>query len=157
MRLKRSYRRKLQHNDANELVGLGAIDDGSLPDSLDWREMGFITPPDNQKSCGSCYAFSIARSIEAQIFRRIDKIVELSPQQILDCSVSVGNHGCTGGSLRNTLRYAESCGGLMRAVDYPYTSSVRRTSVLNLSRFLFYRFLKIHSKINAALILKWPL
>jgi C1A family cysteine protease len=25
------------------------------PPTLDWREKGFITPPSNQKSCGSCY------------------------------------------------------------------------------------------------------
>lgn len=130
--MKRSYRRKLQHNEADEIVGLGNIDDGSLPDSMDWREMGFNTPPDNQKSCGSCYAFSIALSVEAQIYRRIGKIVGLSQQQIIDCSVSVGNHGCSGGSLRNTLRYLESCGGLMRDVDYPYTSSVRRTSIFTI-------------------------
>lgn len=37
-----------------------------IPDTLDWRKSGFETPPDNQKSCGSCYAFSIARSIEGQ-------------------------------------------------------------------------------------------
>lgn len=103
---------------------------------MDWRENGFVTPSDNQKSCGSCYAFSIALSIEAQIYRRIGKIVELSEQQIIDCSVSVGNHGCSGGSLRNTLRYLESCGGIMRAVDYPYTSSVREAYALSVSLFV---------------------
>lgn len=34
------------------------------PDTLDWRAKGFVTPPSNQKSCGSCYAFSIAHSLE---------------------------------------------------------------------------------------------
>lgn len=37
-----------------------------VPESLDWRVKGFITPADNQKSCGSCYAFSIVRSIEGE-------------------------------------------------------------------------------------------
>lgn len=95
-----------------------------IPDSWDWREKGFQTSAKNQKSCGSCYAFSIALSIEGQIFKRTGKIVELSPQQIVDCSVSLGNHGCAGGSLRSTLRYLETTQGMMREVDYPYTASV---------------------------------
>lgn len=62
-------------------------DNGYIPDALDWRELGFKMPPLNQQTCGSCYAFSVATSIEAQIFRRTGKLVGLSPQQIVDCSV----------------------------------------------------------------------
>ncbi|XP_055714478.1 procathepsin L-like [Phlebotomus papatasi] len=94
-----------------------------IPDAIDWRQEGFNTPPDNQKSCGSCYAFSIVHSIEGQIFKRTSKLISLSEQQIVDCSGGAGNHGCAGGSLRNTLRYLVSCGGLMRQQDYPYTAS----------------------------------
>lgn len=81
-------------------------------------------PPNNQKSCGSCYAYSIAHSISGQVFKRTGLLIELSEQQLVDCSVIVGNHGCFGGSLRNTLRYLEHSGGLMRSQDYPYTASV---------------------------------
>lgn len=98
--------------------------DEEIPDSLDWRKLGFKTSAKNQKSCGSCYAFSIALSIEGQVFKRTGRLLELSEQQIVDCSTSVGNHGCGGGSLRNTLRYLASTRGIMRNVDYPYTSSV---------------------------------
>lgn len=93
----------------------------STPESLDWREKGFVTRPNNQGTCGSCYAYSIAQSIEGQVFKRTGKILSLSPQQIVDCSVSFGNQGCTGGSLRNTLRYLEATGGIMRFNDYKYT------------------------------------
>ena len=106
------------------IVGAGfGID--RTPDSLDWRERGFRTGVKNQKSCGSCYAFSIALSVEGQIFKRTGRLVDLSAQQIVDCSASYGNHGCSGGSLRNTLRYLEKTQGLMREQDYPYLSSVR--------------------------------
>lgn len=98
--------------------------DDTVPDSLDWREMGFTTSSKNQKSCGSCYAFSIALSIEGQVFKRTGKLLSLSEQQIIDCSIVLGNHGCAGGSLRNTLRYLSSTRGIMRDEDYPYTSSV---------------------------------
>lgn len=101
-----------------------SADDPSIPEALDWRDQGFITPPNNQKSCGSCYAFSIAHSVQGQIFKRTGKLVPLSEQQLVDCSVQMGNHGCAGGSLRNTLKYLEHSGGLMREEDYPYTASV---------------------------------
>lgn len=103
-----------------------------LPDSFDWREKGFITSPKNQKSCGSCYAFSIALSIEGQVFKRTGKLIELSEQQIVDCSTVLGNHGCGGGSLRNTLRYLETTKGIMRNEDYPYAATVSSFLVFTL-------------------------
>lgn len=100
------------------------VSDSDLPAAVDWREEGFVTPPENQKSCGACYAFSIAGSVEGQVFARINKLIKLSTQQMVDCSTSHGNHGCSGGSLRNTLRYLEERGGLMREKDYPYVAAV---------------------------------
>lgn len=98
-------------------------DDAYIPDSLDWRELGFKMKPLNQQTCGSCYAFAVSMSVEGQVFRRTGKVVQLSAQQIVDCSVEFGNSGCTGGSLRTTLKYLSSR-GLMRNVDYPYESEV---------------------------------
>lgn len=101
------------------------FDDGSqVPDALDWRQLGYRTDAKNQATCGSCYAFSIASAVEAQIFRRTGKIVPLSVQQIVDCSSSAGNGGCRGGSLSTTIRYLKSTKGLMRLIDYPYKSEV---------------------------------
>lgn len=54
-----------------------AFDTNAYPASLDWRLKGFITKPSNQKSCGSCYAFSIAHSIEGQLFKKLNRIIEL--------------------------------------------------------------------------------
>jgi cathepsin L len=108
----------------HDFIVANHFDTSSYPESLDWRDKGFRTRPMNQKSCGSCYAFSIAHSIEGQLFKRLNQIIELSPQQIVDCSVESGNHGCAGGSLRTTLRYLQQCGGLMREKDYPYTATV---------------------------------
>lgn len=48
-----------------------------LPEELDWREKGFETPVYNQKDCGSCYAFSIANVLQAQIFKQTNKLVPL--------------------------------------------------------------------------------
>lgn len=112
------------NDEDKERVQAFNIMDNTLPAEIDWRQKGFITPPVNQKSCGSCYAFSIAHSISAQVMIRVQKVVSLSAQQIVDCSTVAGNHGCSGGSLRNTLRYLENSGGLMREKDYPYISAV---------------------------------
>lgn len=38
--------------------------------------------------------------------------------------MNLGNHGCGGGSLRNTLKYLDKVGGLMAAKDYPYVARV---------------------------------
>ncbi|XP_037950379.1 procathepsin L [Teleopsis dalmanni] len=104
----------------SEIVGSPLMKD--TPEEIDWREKGFKTPPDNQHTCGSCYAFSIAESIEGQVFKRTGRLLNLSPQQIVDCSISHGNQGCTGGSLRNTLKYLQDTGGIMRGKDYKYVS-----------------------------------
>ncbi|XP_022915428.1 cathepsin 8 [Onthophagus taurus] len=93
-----------------------------LPDEIDWRKEGFTTPVFNQKDCGSCYAFSIACVLQAQIFKNTNKLVPLSEQQIVDCSKNSGNFGCSGGSLRNTLKYLDKVGGLMAFDDYPYVA-----------------------------------
>lgn len=100
------------------------VNQDEVPETLDYRAQGYETEPLNQRSCGSCYAFSIAGSLEAQIYKRISKIIPLSVQQMVDCSIEAGNHGCSGGSLRNTLRYLEQSGGIMRSQDYPYMNAV---------------------------------
>lgn len=102
---------------------------------MDWRELGFKTKPKNQLTCGGCYAFSVATSIEAQIFRRTGKVVDLSPQQIIDCSVGKGNTGCHGGSLRATLKFLDTTRGLMRESDYSYASEVTLISSTNAQKF----------------------
>jgi C1A family cysteine protease len=102
------------------------VNDKTIPDSWDWREKGFITDHENQKTCGSCYAYSIAYTVMGQVFRRISRVVPLSWQQIVDCSTSSGNQGCQGGSLRITLKYLENSGGIMRNEDYPYTATHAR-------------------------------
>ncbi|XP_058129086.1 procathepsin L-like [Anopheles ziemanni] len=119
IRLKMDPHRKLSPSISDEIVSSS----NDLPESLDWREKGFKTPQANQKSCGSCYAFSVAYAVSAQLMKHIGRVELVSEQQMVDCSTATGNLGCGGGSLRNTLKYLEQTGGVMRASDYPYTSS----------------------------------
>ncbi|XP_043479492.1 procathepsin L-like [Leptopilina heterotoma] len=106
--------------DDDPMVQAVLHDPNRVPEYLDWRTCGFLTPPEEQLDCGSCYAYAIIGTIIGQLYRLTGHVYSLSKQQIVDCSSSTGNLGCDGGSLRNTLKYLEQVRGLMGESYYPY-------------------------------------
>eukprot|EP01084_Bolivina_argentea_P312329 540724_1 len=97
------------------------------PTSIDWTSINgtsYVTPIKDQGNCGSCWAFSTVGSLES--FAAIkngwtgSQIIELSEQQLVDCTYAVPD-GCQGGLQEDGFTYIAKDGGLCTEAEYPYT------------------------------------
>ncbi|WNE40194.1 MAG: hypothetical protein GBAus27B_000261 [Mycoplasmataceae bacterium] len=91
-----------------------------LPNSIDWRDKGVVTSVKNQGGCGSDFAFSTAAAIESAHAIKTGELVDLSAQQILDCSTPYGNGGCDGGDEGLAYQYLIANQGIQDWDSYPY-------------------------------------
>ncbi|KAL6574076.1 hypothetical protein OROHE_001618 [Orobanche hederae] len=126
------------HHDQNTSRYASAISD--LPESLDWREEGAVTPIKNQGDCGlkdksirnaslkkmqgegSCWAFSAVAAVEGTNQINTGQLVSLSEQELVDCVGIRDIHtDCHGGRKEEAFEFIQRNGGITTEPDYPYT------------------------------------
>lgn len=85
----------------------------------------YFGPARNQGNCGSCYTFAAAGVVEAQFAITYGGELNLSEEQLLDCtfddSVYSHNQGCDGGDSFYTFAYIRE-NGICGESAYPYES-----------------------------------
>jgi len=112
-------------NDDNNNAEFLSVDEElaeqTLPTSLNWVTSGAVQAVRNQASCGSCYSFSAISTIESALYIKSKVTVNLSEQQVVDCSGSYGNQGCSGGWMNYVFNYAKAKKIATETV-YPYTA-----------------------------------
>jgi len=92
----------------------------NLLQNLDWRTRGIITNVKNQGQCDSSYAFVVVEALTALNAVDDENVIEYSAQELIDCSSTVDNGGCNGGSIQSAYQYVMQ-NGIQTAASYPYT------------------------------------
>lgn len=99
----------------------------SLPKDLNWNDKKKVSRVKNQAKCGSCWAFSATGALESMLRIKHNKNIDLSEQQLLDCSFS--NHGCHGGLMDLAFQDINTLGGIESAESYPYLGEKKQCRV----------------------------
>lgn len=101
-------------------------EDRQLPASLDYRTHKCLAAVKNQKSCGSCWAFTAIAPLEFSKCNLTGSPVVLSEQQLVDCDPY--DRGCNGGWYTNAWAYIQNVAtGSAQQSLYTYTATKAAT------------------------------
>lgn len=89
-----------------------------VPETLDWRLYGAVTPVKDQAICGSCWSFATTGTIEGALFLKTGSLQVLSQQALVDCSWGFGNNGCDGGEEWRAYEWIMKHGGIATTETY---------------------------------------
>ncbi|KAJ8984250.1 hypothetical protein NQ317_007482 [Molorchus minor] len=99
-------------------------DKTSVPKEIDWRDKGAVTRVKDQGNCASSWAFSAVGTLESHYFLKTGNLVELSEQNLIDCSTEEGNIGCGDGcSNAAAAFYYIYLNGIASEKSYPYEAT----------------------------------
>ncbi|KAH7717153.1 cathepsin L2 [Aphelenchoides avenae] len=109
--------------------------DATVPDSIDWRDKGAVTPVKDQGDCFGCWAFAATGALEGAHFLKTGQLVSLSAQNLIDCATEAAgyeNHGCNTGLATNAYHYVIDH-GLDTEESYPYKHEDNKCAFSNTS------------------------
>ncbi|KAI3435016.1 hypothetical protein D9Q98_003068 [Chlorella vulgaris] len=104
---------------------LQVLASASVPQSVDWRAAGKVTPVGNQGQCGSCYIWGAMAAVESKVLLQSGKKaanfkINLSEGQLVDC---LRSNTCEGGNAVEVLQRIASKGVVTEA-RYAYGNAV---------------------------------
>jgi len=116
-------------NASNVFEYSPALHTGDITKTVDWRTTpGVVSHVKDQGQCGSCWAFSVAETVEsATVLQAGSAPMEYSPQQIAANTPEM--FGCGGGDTPNAYEYLMNeklnpAGGLASEWYCPYSQSM---------------------------------
>ena len=96
--------------------------DVTLPEEFSWRNTSLVVPNTrDQANCGSCWAQGVAQSLSSAFRIMLNKSVNISVNQIMDCAWNDTNRACLGGDHDSALYLLSNRSiPLTTEENYPY-------------------------------------
>lgn len=98
------------------------------------QSAAYVQKVRSQDGCSASYAFAAIQSLEKHYYMVKKSQVDLSVQEIIDCSTM--DNGCGGGSMLNAINYVKT-NGIGIASNYPYIAARSSCRADRLKRVFF--------------------